>query len=231
MHRQVKHLRFFLIAALSCVASFSPLRAADPSAEEILANVRFNQTEHHRTLNGRLRSGENVTPFRLVLDGNEIAYEFSDGALVLKMGDKGAQLFEESKGGTQKITPAQFDTPVRGTDISYEDLALDFLYWPHAKIDGEEMKLAQSCWKLHLEPNARGDSQYRVVLLWVSKQSGALLQAEGYDASGKATKRFKVISGQRDPVTGGWMLKQMRIEKLQGLNSRDTTPSYLEIEK
>ena len=238
MHLQVKHLRLRRLLpaalpffALLCAANFSSLSAAEPGAQEVLANVRFNQSEQHRVLNGRLRNGDQVTPFKLVLDGDEIAYEFPDQALVLHMGRDGAQLFNQTKGGDQKITPAQFDTPVRGTDITYEDLALNFLYWPRAKIEGEEMKLAQSCWKLHLEPSARGESQYRVVLLWVSKQSGALMQAEGYDDTGKAVKRFKVISGQRDPVTGGWMLKQMRIEKLQGLNSRDETPSYLEIEK
>lgn len=69
------------------------------------------------------------------------------------------------------------------------------------------------------------------MLLWADKRGGEFLQAEGYGRDGQIMKRFKVISGQRDPVTGGWMLKQMRIEQLAGLKSKDATPTYLEIEK
>jgi len=215
------------------VFGFVPLRAQNsaPTAQQILVGVRLNQSEQHRTLNGRLRHGSETTPFRLVLNGSEIRYEFPDQTLILRLGDNSSQLLEATKSGTQKVTAARFDTRVRGTDITYEDLALNFLYWPKAKIEGEETKLTQRCWKLHLEPGSRGDSQYAVVLLWAEQKSGAFLQAEGYDSDGKAAKRFKVISGQRDPVNGGWMLKSMRIEQLQGLKSKDATPTYLEIEK
>lgn len=235
MNPQVKHLRRLLRAALCAIFFCGNLAAAaaepQPDAQEILRNIRINQSAQHRVLHGRLRTGGTVIPFRLVLNGNEIRYEFPDGAIVLRLGENGSQLFEETKSGSQKVSPARFDAPVRGTDITYEDLALKFLYWPRTKIEGEETKLAQKCWKLHLEPASSGDSQYATVLLWAAKRGGEFLQAEGYDRSGQIMKRFKVVSGQRDPVTGGWMLKQMRIEQLAGAGSRDRAPTYLEIEK
>lgn len=233
MKPQVKHLRGLLGAAFTLVffCGNPASRAADPQpgAPEILRNIRLNQSAQHRVLSGRLRTGGAVTPFRLVLNGSEIRYEFPDSALVLRLGENGSQLFEETKSGSQKVSPARFDTPVRGTDITYEDLALKFLYWPRTKIEGEELKLAQKCWKLHLEPASREDSQYATVMLWADKKAGAFLQAEGYGRDGQIMKRFKVVSGQRDPETGGWMLKQMRIEQLA--RGRDGTPTYLEIEK
>lgn len=228
MHRQVK-ARFAALLALAAAGAASFAQEA-PRAQDILRAVRWNQSAQHLSLNGRLRAGEAVTPFRLVWNGSEIRYEFTEPSqtLVLKLGENSSQFFEESKGAAQKITPAKNDQKVRGTDIAYEDLALTFLYWPKAKIDGEERKLTRQCWKLHLEPAARADSRYAVVLLWVEKQSGAFLQAEGYGADGKIVKRFKVISGQR--LDGNWILKQMRIEELSGMNSRDRSPTYLEIE-
>lgn len=157
MNPQVKHLRPLLVAALIAFFFRGNLTAAgagqQPDPQEILRNIRMTQSAQHRVLAGRLRTGGAVTPFRLVLNGNEIRYEFPEQALVLRLGENGSQLFEETKTGSQKVSPARFDTPVRGTDIAYEDLALKFLYWPRAKIAGEETKLAQGCWKL---ASARG---------------------------------------------------------------------------
>ncbi len=226
MQRQVK-AGFVALAAL--VLAMRAFAQSEPAAQEILRSARLNQSTQHRVLEGQLRTEDVVTPFRLTLNGGEIRYDFSNPpqSIVLKLSENGSQLFEQTQSSMQKVTPAKFDQKVRGTDITYEDLALKFLYWPKAKIDGEEMKLTRRCWKLHLEPGARGESQYAVVLLWVEKQSGAFLEAEGYGADGKISKRFKVISGQRTDT--GWILKQMRIEQLSGMNSRDKSPTYFEI--
>jgi hypothetical protein len=96
-----------------------------------------------------------------------------------------------------------------------------------AKIDGTETVDALNCWKLHVAPGAE-TSAYAAVELWVSIRTGNFLEGEGYDATGKLVKRFKVISGQRDPA-GGWMLKKMRIETLGKPGGESIT--YLEIDK
>jgi len=187
------------------------------------------QTSQERTLAGHLRvqSTGVVIPFTLVLAGEMIRYEFKNQAVILWLGENGSQLMEAAHGDTQKITPARYDKPVEGTDITYEDLSLKFLYWPKAKIDGSETVGLENCWKLHIEPGGQ-PSSYAVVLLWVAKQTGSPLQGEGYDKAGKLIKRFKVIKAQRDPQ-GGWMLKQMRIETLA--EGKDTSVTYLEIDK
>ncbi|MEA3188586.1 MAG: hypothetical protein QOD99_2416 [Chthoniobacter sp.] len=207
------------------VALYLPAHAMaqdGPTAQQILFEVRQNQTEQHREVEGQLRVEDRVMPFRLTFNGEEIRYAFTNPpqTLILKLGESGSQLFDQTKGSAQKISPARFDEKVRDTDIAYEDLALRFLYWPKARIDGEELKLTRRCWKLHLEPATRTESSYAVVLLWVDKESGAFLQAEAYGADGKIKKRFKITSS-----------KQMRIEELSGLNSRDKSPTYLEIQK
>lgn len=250
MTRQVKPLRrphvsrglrffraalFILFFSASFAGASVRAFAQQPDARALLRSIRMNQSGQHRALNGRLRCADLVMPFHLVLDGSEIRYEFSDQTLVLRLGENGSQLFETARGSTgaaaQKLSPARDDASVRGTDISFEDLALKFLYWPKAAIEGDELKLAQRCWKVRVEPPSHDESQYSAVVLWVEKSGGAFLQAEGYDKNGQLSKRFKVVSGQRDPETGGWMLKQMKIERVAGANTRDANPTYLEIEK
>ena len=224
----VKPLRRGLQAAVFCVAAVGTLRA-DPDAQAILKNARMAQTGQERTLQGHLRvqSTGAIIPFTLVLAGDVIRYEFADRAIILRLGENGAQLQEARKGEAEKVSPARYDEPVEGTDITYEDLSLKFLYWPVAKIDGTETVDFENCWKLHLAPGGE-TSAYAAVELWVTMRTGDFLEGEGYDGTGKLVKRFKVIRGQRDPQ-GGWMLKQMRIETLGKAGGESTT--YLEIDK
>ncbi len=218
------------IAALTLAAGWSATAvAADPppDAMAILKAVRVAQTSEHIALLGGLRTGPTTVPFRLVIDGQNIRYEFTNPtqAIALHLGEKTSKLEEVNRSGTEKIPPARYDAKVRGSDISYEDLAMHFLYWPEATLDGEETKILRKCWKLEVKPGSV-ESQYSRVTLWVEEESGALLQAEAYDKAGKLARRFSVKSVQK--ADGVWILKQMRIEQTPGAGG-DRTPTYLEI--
>jgi hypothetical protein len=236
MTSQVKPLHRALTAAFLLLAAVCSVRNAPavqsdtgPDAQSILKNARMAQTGQQRTLAGHLRvqaSGQ-IIPFTLVLSGNLIRYEFKDQAIMLRLGETGSQLMEAAQGNLRKIIPARYDKPVEGTDITYEDISLSFLYWPKARIDGSDTVDGLNCWKLHLEPGAE-PSAYASVELWVRKADGTFLNGEGYDKTGALVKRFKVVSGQPDPQ-GGWMLKKMRIETMSGGRVRSTT--YLEIDR
>jgi len=217
----VKPLHRALAASLLALALVSTVRA-DPDAQTILKNARMAQTGQQRTLAGHLRvqSTGKIIPFTLVLAGDTIRYEFADKAIILHLG-------EAAHGDTKKVSPARYDQPVEGTDITYEDISLKFLYWPNAKIDGSETIAGFNCWKLNLGPGGQ-PSAYATVLLWVMKRTGDFLKGEGYDTAGKLVKRFQFRSGQRDPQ-GGWILKQMRIDTLT--QGKPESITYLEIDK
>lgn len=204
--------------------------APPPSAHEILASVRLQQAQQQIDLQGQLREGEKVIPFRLTQTGPVIRYTFSkpDEALQLRLGDNDSRLEEVTREGVEKITPAQFDHKVRGTAITYEDLSLKFLYWPNARVTGENSISLRNCWKIELKaPNRQ--SQYANVWLWVDKEGGALMKLEGYDWNGKLAKRFTVVSGQK--IQDRWVLKEMRIEAFDPGTGKAQTRTYLEIKK
>jgi hypothetical protein len=217
-----------LILALA----LAPLVSADPapSAQEILASVRMRQAQQQIDLQGQLRENDVVVPFRLVQTGPSVRYIFSnpDEALQLQLGEKNSRLDEVSGTGSEKISPAQFDRRIRGTNLTYEDLALKFLYWPDASVVGEENIRTRNCWKLQLRPPSR-DSQYASVLLWIDKNSGALMRLEGYNAMNQMIRRFEVISAQK--IDNRWFLKQMRIEEMQPGTKHVQWRTYLEIKK
>jgi hypothetical protein len=148
--------------------------------------------------------------------------------LQLRLGEKSSRLDLVTDSGTEKFAASKLNERIRGTGLSYEDLAFRFLYWPTARVLGEENVRTRNCWKLQLRAPSR-ESQYSNILLWVDKASGALMRMEGYDWNGQLAKRFEVVSGQK--IDNRWFLKQMRIEELQPCTNKVQARTYLEIKK
>jgi hypothetical protein len=220
-----------LIPLLAFTLSSSALGAsAPPSAREILASVRLQQAGQQIDLQGQLRENEKVFPFHLTQTGPVIRYTFSNPneTLQLRLGEDDSRLEEVTRAGVEKVAPAQFDQKVRGTGVTYEDLALKFLYWQNARVTGEDSIRTRKCWKLELKAPSR-QSQYANIFLWVDKSGGALMRMEGYDSNGQLAKRFEVVSAQK--IEGRWFLKQMRIEEIQPGTGKVQTRTYLEIKK
>jgi negative regulator of sigma E activity len=110
--------------------------------------------------------------------------------------------------------------------ITYEDLALKFLYWKNPKLLGSETVRSRDAWKIEVLAPADG-SQYGAVRVWIDKASAALLRIEGYDREGKLAKRFEVVSAQK--IDGQWMLKQMRVERIDPATRKTSGITYLEV--
>jgi hypothetical protein len=212
------------------VAASSVLAAAPPPAQEILESVRLGQAQQQLELEGQLRQDQIVVPFQFTQTGPVIRYTFSkpDEALQLRLAENDSRLEMVTKEGVEKIAPAQFDQKIRGTAVTYEDLALRFLYWPNAKVIGDDTVQMVDCWRLELRSPPR-QSQYPTIRLWVQKDGPAIMKVEGYDSNGKLSKRFTVVSGQK--IEGRWFLKQMRIEEFVPGTSKVQSRTYLEIKK
>jgi outer membrane lipoprotein-sorting protein len=233
----MKELTREILVTLRCLSAFTSLAffahsafgAPVPSAKEILGSVRMIETQQQLDLQGQLRENETVIPFRLTQNGPSIRYEFSNPAeiLQLRLGEKGSRLDLVTDTGTERFT-GKLSQKIRGTGLTYDDLALKFLYWPNARVLGEETVRTRSCWKLQLQPPSR-ESQYSNIFLWVDKASGALIRLEGYDWSGQLAKRFEVTAAQK--IDSRWFLKQMRVEELEPGTNHVQSRTYLEIKR
>ena len=217
---------------LTLTLALAQLNAAQPpSAQEILESVRMLETRQQLDLDGQLRQNDTVVPFHISQTGPLIRYSFSDPdeVLELRLGESSSRLDLVTDGGAaEKFPPEKLNQKIRDTGVTYDDLALRFIYWPGGRVLGDETVHARSCWKLQLAAPSR-DSQYANVFLWVDKKSGALMRMEGYDANGKLTKRFEVVSTQK--IDNRWFLKQMRVEEMQPGTNKLQSRTYLEIKK
>jgi Outer membrane lipoprotein-sorting protein len=218
------------IICLSFAASFV-FAESPPSAKEILDSVRMVESRQQIDLQGQLRQNDIVIPFRLVQNGPLIRYSFTnpDETLQLRLGENGSRLDLVTEAGTeQRMGASKLHESIRGTIVTYGDLAFKFLYWPEARVLGEENVRTRKCWKLQLRQPSR-ESQYSNVLLWVDETSGALMRLEGYDWNAQLIKRFEVVSAQK--IEGRWFLKQMRVEQFQAGTNHVQARAYLEIKR
>ncbi len=218
------------IILLYFVSALSIYSAPVPSANEILASVRMIEAQQQIDLQGQLRENDSVIPFRLIQNGPLIRYSFTnpDEVLQLRLGQNSSRLDLVTDTGTEKFAAGKLSQKIRGTSLTYEDLAFKFLYWQSARILGEENVRTRNCWKLQLRAPSR-ESQYSNVLLWIDKTSGALMRMEGYDWNAQLVKRFEAVSAQK--IDNRWFLKQMRIEELQPGTNHAQARTYLEIKK
>ena len=201
-----------------------------PSAKDILDSVRMLESRQQIDLQGQLRQEDRVIPFRLMQNGPLIRYTFTnpDEALQLRLGENSSRLELESDAGTEKVGASKLQEKIRDTIVTYGDLAFKFLYWPTARVLGEENVRTRKCWKLQMRAPSK-DSPYSNVLLWVDKASAALMRMEGYDWDAKLIKRFEVVSAQK--IEGRWFLKQMRVEQFQPGTNHVQARAYLEIKR
>ena len=225
-------IRFLRLSTLviSFALAVSLQAQPPPSAKDILASVRMMETQQQLDLQGQLRQNDVIVPFRLTQNGPLIRYSFTnpDEVLQLRLGEKSSRLDLVTDSGTEKFAVSKLNQKIRGTSLTYEDLAFKFLYWPTGRVLGEENVRTRNCWKLQLRAPSR-ESQYSNILLWVDKASGALMRMEGHDWNAQLAKRFEVVSAQK--IDNRWFLKQMRIEELQPGTNHVQSRTYLEIKK
>ena len=99
--------------------------------------------------------------------------------------------------------------PFAGSDFWLSELGFDFLDWPEQQKLKGEMRLGQPCYVLESR-NPQAPKIVRVKL-WIDKESGGLLIAEGFDRNNKLVKEFSLGGSSFKKINGHWQLKKMRI--------------------
>lgn len=128
-------------------------------------------------------------------------------------------LFEIVAGQTRDFPAAKLTEAIAGTDLTYEDLALRFFYWPNPKLEGQEDVGGQDCYKLRIDKPSSSPGRYEVVYVWVHTKFGAFMRIRGHDKNGGLVKEFQVqdIMKVADNV---WTLRKMQVATCDPSNGR-----------
>ncbi len=164
-------------------------------------------------------------PYRLLIDWGsvkpsaEIHFLSADGTRT----DERATLVRKSDGTSQiayyRNSGGKVETPhpaarVRGTDLTWLDLSLDFLWWKSVRFDDTwkgESRNGRDCYIILAAPPAPipGCSAMRI---WVDCKLRCFLQAEQLGPQGNVVRRFWVQRVKK--FNDRWMIKDMQVETI-----------------
>lgn len=191
--------------------------AQQPNAQQILEGARISATltKLEAGLSGQLRKGGTSTPITLFLKGKDIQFQFSENKgpwriFHMQIGDKDFNLYEIVNGKTLEFPAAKIVQPIANTDLTYEDLALRFFFWPDPVLEATEDVGGQSCYKLRIDKPKGSSGRYEVVYVWIHTKFGAFMRIRGHDKSGGLVKEFQVEDIMK--VEGNvWTLRKMQV--------------------
>jgi Outer membrane lipoprotein-sorting protein len=191
--------------------------AQQPSAQQILEGARISATltKLDEGLSGNLKKNGANIPITLFLKGKDIQFQFSENKgpwriFHMRIGDENFNLFEILNGKTTEFPTKKISEPIAGTDMTYEDLALRFFYWPNPKLEGNEDVGGQPCYKIRVDKPKGSAGKYEVVYVWVHTKFGAFMKIRGHDRNGGLVKEFQVedVMKVADNV---WTLRKMQV--------------------
>lgn len=225
----------FLTLFCSFAAMMAPLLvSADAQADKILATTRYAATmQTQQDLHGYMSKNGKRTPLSLFLRNENIQFSYQvkgkDNRFHMRLKEDHYDLLEIKGGKTTGFSDAKLSQNINGTDVSYEDLSMRFLYWKDTKLEGEEKVNGQLCYKLRLNNPSKTAGKYRIVYVWVHKKYGAMMKLIGYNAAGKPLKQFLVTDLMR--MGKEYTLRTMRVSTVDAKSNKTTGITYLEFKK
>jgi len=218
----MKLMRVLALTALT----LGPLQAQTANAKAILEGARLSAslTELKDGLTGELRNGRGKTPVVLYLMGEDIQFQFSEKqgswrGFAMRLKDDKADLYEVKDGKTVVFPASKLVESIAGTDLTYEDLALRFFYWPDPVLEGEEDVGGQACYKIRVDKPKGAAGRYEVAYVWVHKKFGAFMRIRGHDKSGGLIKEFQVEDVMQ-VANNVWTLRKMQVATHDPANGR-----------
>ena len=229
MHHPRRMILKGILPALALGLLTFQAAAQGPTASEILEGTRMaaTLTKLDEGLAGNLRKGNKKTPVMLFLQGKDIQFQFSVTkgqwqVFHMRIGEDDLDLYELRDGKQAKFPPSKLVEPVAGTDLTYEDLALRFLYWPDAKLEGIEKVGGQDCYKIRIDKPKGAAGRYEVVYVWVHTKFGAFMRIRGHDQNGGLLKEFQVEDIMQ-VAKDTWTLRKMQVSSHDPATGRRTS--------
>ncbi len=221
--------------ALAALALSVPQLSADPAADKILAKARIASTLQTQNLMGHIRKDGKKVPIALYLRKQDIQFQYYDGKVWnkfhMRFKDGGGQLFELKDGKTLKFDKNKLSQSIMNTDLSYQDLAMSFLYWKKATTLNQENIKGQKCDVVRLD-NPGGEGDYDVVHAWVHQKYGALMKVVGYKTrDGKYYRAKEFAVDKLMKVGKEYTLRTMKVDRYDPNSRKLLGSTYLEFDK
>jgi hypothetical protein len=198
----------------------------DPATKKDVPPVTFVQARIYSqlkladfTLNGSVKSDKTHKqyPLKLLTKGHEMIYKFLDQPLQIRVElDPGAFVLQRrtsDSGAWTSVPSSDLGKPILDTDITYGDLALDFINWDDIEPMGTDSIKTLDAYVFDAKPGPSDYSPVPTVRFWVSKLYWAFLRIDGLNAKGQTVKRVEV---QNVMQIGNYsVFKEMKVANME----------------
>jgi hypothetical protein len=140
----------------------------------------------------RDRFGRDLEQLTVLRDGGLTRYEYAAGESLTA------------------APPPPLSDAVQGTDVTWTDLTLGFLWWPHTREPGAATIKGKACMLLLARPPAGAETGVAYARLWVGTGAPILLQAEAFTEDNALLRRLRVRSLKM--VDDLWMIRELEVE-------------------
>jgi len=225
----MKFRSFLCLVTLSTAPAFFALPAnadlPDPSTKSQVPPIAFVQGMIWKrldladfTLNGTVRCEKTKKSYPIILrtKGHELVYEFQNQPLQIRVqlnpGAFTIQKRSSASGAWTNLSSSEMTKTILDTDISYEDLVVDFVNWDDIQPLGIDSIKTLPAYVFEAKPGASDHSRFSSVRFWVSKQYWAFLRVDGCNAKGQTVKRVEV----QDVMQIGkfYVFKEMKVANM-----------------
>jgi Outer membrane lipoprotein-sorting protein len=201
-----------------------------PAIESVQARMWKNMKLADYKLQGSVRTdGGKRFPITLCTKGYELIYDFAPEPLQIRvMIDPAQSTVETRKSGKEEWKPLskkEMQKNVLGTDITYEDLALDLIRWEKVTPLGTDSFKTFDTWVYEAEPS--GPSQYAKARYWISTKYYAFIKIDGCNAKGDVTKRVEVNGVKK--IGKAFVLEEMVISTLKPGSDVSSSRTWVDI--
>jgi len=170
------------------------------------------------TLNGTVHSDKSKKryPITLLTKGHELVYEFKDQPLqirvVLNPGVFTVEKRASSSASWTAVSGGERAHNILDTDITYEDLVIDFMNWDDTVPVGTDSIKTLPAYVFEATPGPNDHSRFAKVRYWVSTQYWCFLRVDGLNSKGQTVKRVEA----QDVIKIGKynVFKQMKVANM-----------------
>ena len=170
------------------------------------------------TLIGSLRSDKTKQHYPIILRTrkHEMVYEFKDQPLQIRIQlDPGSITIQKRTSSTEawaNVSAAEMPKPILGTDITYQDLGINFINWDDIQPLGTDSIKTLDAYVFEAKPGPTDNCPFSSIRFWVSKQYWAFLRIDGINAKGQTVKRVEVQNVMQ--IGKYYVFKEMKVANM-----------------
>lgn len=229
-------LSWFLIGIIF-VLSFSFVSAQDqvkslmPPVDYVLARLWRNLQLQDFKLEGFVRTEKKKYPIVLRTKGREMIYEFQEPSLQVRVVlNPDRSIIEQrttAKASWKEVSGKARLKNILDTDITFEDLGMEFLRWDQVKMLGTDSIKTLPTWVFEAIPNQI--SAYSKAKYWVSTQYFAFMQVDAFNSKNQVIKRVEVNGIQK--IGQAYVIQEMQVSTMIPGRDLSSSRTWIDIRK